>query len=412
MIGVPGPPVGFFTPMYAANPAPRYHVLLLAPSNRHSGGLVPHPCPAFLSHSPLVPSFLEVARLTDLALDPRTPVIRLVDRFGPFAPSARGAGSSPAAPASHPPTVSDAEAWGYVRALATSHYENFSVLSSLVPARLRDDFAAVYAFCRWADDLGDETGNSPDARARATDLLSWWRTELDNCYQGHATHPVYIALRQTIQRHALPITPFADLISAFQQDQTLTEYQTWDQLTDYCRRSADPVGRLVLMLFGYRLEDDLAKGTNRFAMSDATCTALQLTNFWQDVRRDLLERDRVYLPAHDCGLDAATLRSWLDRASDPACRVPFIRAMRPLIDRTQALFDQGSLLVPTLSREARPVVWLFAAGGRRVLSSVRACAGATLWHRPRLSKFSKGFLVLRALADARLASIAGSERAA
>ncbi len=355
--------------------------------------------------------------MTDLALDPRTPVIRLVDRFGPFAPRVSDA-AAPAAPADSPlatsvaPTVSDAEALAYVRGLTTAHYENFSVLSSLVPARLRDDFAAVYAFCRWSDDLGDETGHGPAARERATALLASWRAELDRCYAGTATHPVYIALRQTIQRHALPITPFADLISAFQQDQTVTEYQTWDQLTDYCRRSADPVGRLVLMLFGYRLEDDLARGDNRFAMSDATCTALQLTNFWQDVRRDLLERDRVYFPAQDTGIDATTLRSWLDRGDDPACRIPFIRAMRPLLDRTDDLFDRGSNLVPTLSREARPVVWLFGAGGRRVLSSVRSCAGATLWQRPRLSKFSKGFLVLRALADARLASFAGSERAA
>ncbi len=351
---------------------------------------------------------LEVARLPDLALDPRTPVIRLVERFGPRPGAGSIAGDASAAGA----TTTESEAWLYVRGLATAHYENFSVLSSLVPARLRDDFAAIYAFCRWSDDLGDETGTGPEARARAAELLTWWLAELDRCFKGEATHPVYIALGRTIERHALPIAPFADLISAFQQDQTVTEYQTWDQLTDYCRRSADPVGRLVLMLFGYRPEDDAKHGVDRFAMSDATCTALQLINFWQDVRRDLIERDRVYMPAKDCGLDAATLRSWLDRGEDPACRIAFIRAMRPLVDRTDELFRRGSALVPTLSREARPVVWLFGAGGRRVLSSVRACAGATLWHRPRLSKFSKGLLVARAMAGARLASLGTRENAA
>lgn len=323
-------------------------------------------------------------------LDPSAPVISLLDRYGPQG------GHGPVAPEA---------ALQYVRGLAVSHYENFSVLSSLVPPELRDDFAAVYAFCRWADDLGDETGRDQAARTRSLELLAWWRRELASCARGEPQHPVFVALSETMRRHALPTGPFEDLISAFEQDQTVTAYETWEQVLDYCRRSADPVGRIVLMLAGYRPERDDA---GRFAMSDATCTGLQLINFWQDARRDLLERDRVYIPSRDTGVTPAMLRDWLNRPNDPAARVPYIRAVRPLVERTREIMDRGRGLPALLDERIRPVVWLFGAGGRSVLHAVERCGCATLWHRPRLTKFRKASLVGRAWLMAKLAG--GSRR--
>ena len=176
------------------------------------------------------------------------------------------------------------ESIDYTRWLATSHYENFHIASFLLPKHLHQDFYNVYAFCRWADDLGDEIGDP----AESLRLLAWWRTELSAMYDGRATHPVFVALSYTVVRYSLPIEPFSDLISAFEQDQTVTTYQSWEELFGYCRNSANPVGRLVLYLCGY-------SDRERQRMSDATCTALQLANFWQDVSVDL-EKDRIYIP--------------------------------------------------------------------------------------------------------------------
>lgn len=325
--------------------------------------------------------------MSALVIDPAAPVVSLLDRFGP------GGQSS---------TVTSDQALAYVKGLASSHYENFSVLSSLVPLDLRDDFAAVYAFCRWSDDLGDETGRDQAARDRSLELLAWWRTELDRCYAGSPSHPVYIALAKTIERRRLPRKPFDDLISAFEQDQRLREYSTWDQLVDYCTRSANPVGRLVLMLAGYFPEHQKPTDPDRFAMSDAICTALQLTNFWQDVRRDLIERDRIYLPETETGVSPAMLRDWLNRGDEPAVRIAYIRALRPLVDRTEELFIQGEALPSTLNPAIRPVVGLFSAGGQSVLNSVRRTGCTTLWQRPKLSKLTKLSLVARAFIAAKL----------
>lgn len=310
-------------------------------------------------------------------------------------------------PDADPRPVSLDEARAYARALATGHYENFSVLSRLVPTDLRDDFAAVYAYCRWCDDLADETGRDEAARARSLELLNWWRGLTAACFD-HITgdtdatppgHPVFIALAHTARRHALAIEPFAHLIDAFEQDQRVTRYETWDQVIDYCTRSADPVGRIVLSLAGFRGccrggETDHERELVR--MSDATCTALQLTNHWQDVRRDLLERDRVYLPAIDTGITADMLRDWADRSDDPAARVPYIRAVRPLVERTRELFKAGRPLPQAMGGPLAPVVWLFGAGGERVLSSVERVGCATLWERPKIGKMARMLLVAQA----------------
>ncbi len=371
-------------------------------------------------------------------LDPRTPAIDLLRLIGPSweRDPALAAASSAA-----PPTLK--ESLAYCRGLATSHYENFSVLSALVPAHLRDDFAAVYSFCRWADDLGDETGNTPEARQRSERLLTWWRDELRRCFSfrgmglpahvsgaspevprvgasdsrdvhesntwavspchDEPSHPVYIALRATAARHPhLTAQPFQDLIAAFIQDQTRGTadhpYETWEQLLDYCARSASPVGRIVLTLGGYAPPEVDPSNADRYAMSDATCTALQLINFWQDVRRDLIERDRVYIPTlgpggTPTGITREKLRGWLDQPTDPRARVPYIRGLRPLVDETATLFSKGQPLPTTLDGGIGPVVWLFGAGGHAILKAVRGLGCATLWNRPRLPASEKALLV-------------------
>lgn len=301
-----------------------------------------------------------------------------------------------------------AQAAAYTRDLATRQYENFTVLSRLVPRRLRDDFAHVYAFCRWADDLGDETGDTQ----RALELLDWWRDELARCYDDHPRHPVFVALHATIRRHDIPRRPFDDLIDAFVQDQRVTRYQTWDEVIDYCTRSANPVGRLVLYLCGYR-------DAERQQLSDATCTALQLTNFWQDVRRDVLERDRVYVPeavARRHGLDLALMvkavRLDAGDEAEPACDCDpanqpgsGVRALLPayratiheLVQRTWPLFAEGRRLWPMLARDVRPSVELFTRGGEAVLRRIERLNHETILKRPRLGKAAKLALMGRAM---------------
>ncbi|MEM6332505.1 MAG: squalene synthase HpnC [Planctomycetota bacterium] len=296
--------------------------------------------------------------------------------------------------ADHPAVPLD-EARAYCRRLALGHYENFSVLSWFVRRDLRDDFAAVYSFCRWADDLGDELGDTPADRDRGTELLHWWRSQLDACFAGDARHPVFVALRATADKHRLPVEPFADLIDAFIQDQSVTRYDTWDQVLDYCTRSADPVGRIVLRLWGHR-DPEMDR------LSDATCTALQLVNFWQDVRRDALERDRAYLPADLCqahGLDRDAMIDDLrharpiDRHDRAAATV-----VRDACDRTAPLFATGRELIPRVAPADRPTLTLFTLGGESVLSAIRRIDHRTIDRRPKLGKTTKAALLLRAAA--------------
>lgn len=295
-------------------------------------------------------------------------------------------------------SVEQARRW--CRRLALGRYENFSVLSSLVPDDCRDDFAAVYAFCRWADDLGDEVGDP----ARSLELLAWWRRELEQCYAGSPRHPVFIALWPTIERCNLPMALFDDLIAAFEQDQTVTRYETWEQLLGYCKRSADPVGRLVLMVLGEKRDDAL------FERSDAVCTALQLTNHWQDVKRDVLERGRIYVPAEfvtaagvenfDDRLHRSAAQGWgVDQAFLDQSRC----VLRECVKRTWPLFEHGEGLLNIVSDRARPVIWLFIAGGERVLHQIEMWNFETALHRPRLSKPAKVSLVAKAWLASRLA---------
>ncbi|MBL9150806.1 MAG: squalene synthase HpnC [Phycisphaerae bacterium] len=294
-------------------------------------------------------------------------------------------------------TVSLEEARAWCRALAWGHYENFSVLSGLVPHDLRDDFGAVYAFCRWSDDLGDEVPAetapaSPEARReRALELLAWWRRELEACYAGSPRHPIFVALLPTIRRHNLPADLFHRLISAFELDQTKTRYATWEELIAYCRDSADPVGRLVLMMLGEPRDDE------RFRRSDQICTALQLTNHWQDIRRDLEERDRIYVPADLNPIERfeERLRATVAQGHsiDPTFFGESRTLVRSLVEKTWPLFEEGATLIDTLAPRSRPVVWLFLQGGVRTLRQIELWNCETVLHRPYLSKFTKLLLV-------------------
>ena len=301
------------------------------------------------------------------------------------------------------------QASAYTRELARSHYENFTVVSWLLPRRLRADFRHVYAFCRWADDLGDETGDWQ----RSLELLDWWRRELDACYAGKPRHPVFVALLSTIRKHDIPRKPFDDLIDAFVQDQHGNRYQTWEQVLDYCACSADPVGRLVLYVCGHRDE-------RRQRLSDATCTALQLANFWQDVRRDVLERDRVYIPGdvaarhgldidlmvdaihHDAALKGETVAccdARRVRSIGVGALLPAFRAVaRDLVDRTRPLFAAGQALWPLVAADVRLDIKLFSRGGESILRMIEKRNYNTLEWRPSLSRGARFVLVLQALA--------------
>ncbi len=275
-----------------------------------------------------------------------------------------------------------ADAERYTRWLATHHYENFHVVSFLLPRRLHQDFYNVYAYCRWADDLGDEIGDT----AESLRLLEWWGCQLDEMYAGHAAHPVFVALRRTVARHGIPREPFADLIRAFVQDQTVTRYRTRDELLAYCRNSANPVGRLVLYLCGY-------SDAERQRLSDATCSALQLANFWQDVAVDL-EKDRVYMPLEDLEHHGCRLEDVLARRATPAFRA----ALRGLVGWARELFVEGLPLARTVNPRLAVDIDLFSRGGLRVLEKIERQDYDVLSRRPAVGKVERVGLLLGSLA--------------
>jgi squalene synthase HpnC/squalene synthase HpnD len=269
----------------------------------------------------------------------------------------------------------------YTRWLATHHYENFNVVSWLLPKDLHQHFYNLYAYCRWADDLGDEVPQ----KERALELLDWWERELDDCYHGRPSHPVFVALRETITAKNIPKQPFADLLRAFRQDQNVKRYPTWDSILGYCVYSANPVGRLVLYLCGYRDQE-------RQAMSDATCTALQLANFWQDVERDL-EKGRIYIPLDIAAAHGLTVADIVDRRFDER----FVGLMKDLIARTRLLFRQGAPLANMVSGRLSVDLEMFSQGGLAVLEAIEAMGYDTLHHRPAISKAKQIRLLGRAL---------------
>jgi squalene synthase HpnC len=268
----------------------------------------------------------------------------------------------------------------YCRRLARSHYENFSVASWFLPARLRQHFFNVYAYCRISDDLGDEVGDP----AASLQLLEEWERELNACYDGEPRHPVFVALAQTVRMFEIPKKEFTDLLAAFRQDQTITRYSTFNDLLGYCRNSANPVGHLVLYLCGY-------KDSERQRLSDYTCTALQLANFWQDVTADF-DKGRIYLPLEDLRRFDVGEQEIREARNTPAFR----EMMRFEVARAREWFAQGLPLAGKVSRELAIDIELFSRGGLEILNAIESQNYGVLGRRPSISKSRKLALVARA----------------
>ena len=279
-----------------------------------------------------------------------------------------------------PVAPSLAEARQYCRKLATNHYENFSVATWFLPKRLRQHFYNVYAYCRISDDLGDEVG---DPRT-SLQLLDAWQQELEACYAGSPKHPVFVALSETVQAFEIPKHEFSDLLTAFRQDQTVTRYKSFDDLLGYCKNSANPVGHLVLYLCGY-------KDSERQLLSDFTCTALQLANFWQDVSVDYA-KGRIYLPLEDLHRFAVSEDDIAHQRNTSA----FVEMMKFEVERAREWFRQGLPLIQKVSRELAVDIELFSRGGQEILNAIEAQGFAVLGRRPVISKPRKLALVARA----------------
>ena len=279
---------------------------------------------------------------------------------------------------------SEAEAREYCRLLARSHYENFSVASWFLPERLRQHFFNVYAYCRISDDLGDEVGDP----AASLQLFDQWETELNACYDGDPArcprHPVFVALAETVRKFEIPKHEFMDLLTAFRQDQSIRRYQTFNDLLGYCRYSANPVGHLVLYLCGYR-------DSERQLLSDYTCTALQLANFWQDVSADFA-KGRIYLPLEDLhrfGVSEEVIRDGENTSA-------FCEMIKFEVERAREWFTQGMPLVAKVDRTLATDIGLFGRGGQEILNAIERQHYAVLGRRPAISKTRKLALVARA----------------
>jgi squalene synthase HpnC len=272
------------------------------------------------------------------------------------------------------------EARAYCRRLARTHYENFSVATWFLPQRLRQHFFNVYAYCRISDDLGDEVGD-PTASLL---LLDQWQSELEACYEGSPRHPVFVALAETVRAFNIPQHEFSDLLRAFRQDQTVTRFPTFEDLLGYCLYSANPVGHLVLYLCGYR-------DAERQKLSDFTCTALQLANFWQDVSVDH-EKGRIYLPLEDLHRYGVTEDDLAHKRNTPA----FCEMMRFEVKRARDWFEQGLPLIGKVDKELAIDLELFSRGGQEILNAIEQQGFAVLGRRPSISKSRKLALVARA----------------
>ncbi|MGH9570872.1 MAG: squalene synthase HpnC [Candidatus Angelobacter sp.] len=274
-----------------------------------------------------------------------------------------------------------AEAQAYCERLAKSHYENFSVATWFLPARLRQHFYNVYAYCRISDDLGDEVGDA----TQSLDLLDQWEGELNSCYAGSPRHPVFVALSETVKEFRIPKHEFSDLLIAFRQDQKITRFETFEDLLGYCHYSANPVGHLVLYLCGY-------SDAQRQQLGDYTCTALQLANFWQDVKIDF-GKGRIYLPLEDlrqCGVSEEEI------AQGRATKA-FVNLMRFEVERARQWFERGLPLIKMVDRELALDLELFSRGGLEILKAIELQGFDVLQRRPVISKPRKLLLVARAL---------------
>jgi len=275
-----------------------------------------------------------------------------------------------------------AEAQAYCQQLAQSHYENFSVATWFLPARLRQHFYNVYAYCRISDDLGDEVGDAQ----QSLELLDQWEAELNACYHGTPRHPVFVALAETVRQFNIPQHEFSDLLIAFRQDQTVTRFETFNDVLAYCRYSANPVGHLVLYLCGY-------SDAERQQLSDYTCTALQFANFWQDVAVDY-GKGRIYLPLEDLCRFGVTENDIAQRRATSQ----FLELMKFEVQRAREWFDRGTPLVKIVNRELAVDLELFSRGGQEILNAIERQHFDVLERRPVISKPRKLWLVARAAA--------------
>jgi squalene synthase HpnC len=305
------------------------------------------------------------------------------------------------------------EAQGYCERLAKTHYENFSVATWFLPARLRQHFYNVYAYCRISDDLGDEVGNAQ----QSLELLDQWEAELHACYDeshpstptsgvpgtpashpsstptsgvqgtpGLARHPVFVALTETVRQFSIPKHEFSDLLTAFRQDQTVTRFETFQDVLAYCKYSANPVGHLVLYLCGYSDKE-------RQQLSDYTCTALQLANFWQDVAVDY-GKGRIYLPLEDLRRHGVIEQEIAERRATPQ----FIELMKFEVRRAREWFERGLPLIGKVNKELAIDLELFSRGGQEILNAIERQGFDVLRQRPAISKGRKLLLVVRAAA--------------
>jgi squalene synthase HpnC len=283
-----------------------------------------------------------------------------------------------------PPTAwSLADSEGYCRRWAKTSYENFSVVSWLLPSRLRQDFYNVYAYCRWSDDLADEVP-SPGESLR---LLDWWQQQLALCYSGRPAHPVMVALQKTIRNHALPIDPLSDLLSAFRQDQTVLRYRDRAQLLDYCQRSANPVGRILLQLAGSANADTVS-------LSDQICTGLQLANFCQDMARDAAI-GRIYAPEEMWQKHAVTEAMLL--AGKPTRELKSL--LKEWVSDARNLFDAGRPLIRRVPNWLATDVDLFLRGGVAVLDAIEGSEFDVWTERPVITGFQKVGFLLRSISS-------------
>ena len=278
------------------------------------------------------------------------------------------------------PSLKDAQ--DYCERLARTHYENFSVATWFLPKKLRQHFYNVYAYCRISDDLGDEAGNPQ----QSLEMLDQWERELDACYAASPRHPVFVALKETVAQFGIPKHEFSDLLIAFRQDQTVTRFETFEDVLGYCRYSANPVGHLVLYLCGY-------SDAERQQLSDYTCTALQLANFWQDVAVDY-GKGRIYLPLESLRRYGVTEDDIARRRATPQ----FIELMKFEVQRAHEWFQRGLPLVSKVNKELAIDIELFSRGGQEILHAIERQRFDVLSRRPVISKPRKLWLVVRAAA--------------
>jgi len=263
-------------------------------------------------------------------------------------------------------TVTLEEAYAHCTRLATSHYENFTIASWLMPRAMRPHMHAIYAYARCADDFADED--------KDLGKLDAWEQELDLAYAGHPRHPIFVALADTARRYNIPRAPFVDLVNAFRSDVNFRGFETVGDLKEYARCSANPVGRLVLYLFDYRDEE-------RQRLSDLVCTGLQFANFWQDVNIDL-DKGRIYFPRDDMRRFNLSADDLARRQATPA----FLDLMRYEIDVARRMLIEGAQLSRMVDRRLRRDVLMFAGGGLAILRAIEAVGCDVFRHRPELSK--------------------------